>query len=507
MLTCSQCGRTSSLGSTFCAYCGGAFPEVTVAEPTANQCPKCGAEDAGDKKFCGNCGANLEEARKPTPAPIQQVPASKHCTNCGAEIEAGYKFCSRCGNSVQAKAAEPITRQPAPVSDDRSEGAAVRTDQPSKPAPPPPAISQVRPVVDSSQTASSIPKLPYAPLTLFVFALISLIINVLAPVVWIAANQSFKAMRRDGTSHPQVGLLTAARVIGAVVTVCGVLIVGAAAILFPVFAQARLAAKRNVLLSEGKQASLAILMYANDFDDCQPQPEQWHHGEVVFPYIKNQKILDQFQYAYTGPLALTEIVDPTAEIMGFVPGVLAETSDKRVEAYADGHAKWNVNPPPITNDAICKNWIQTLHRTYGEENITEIFERDIHPGGKEVCTSIFQMTDKGDTDPTNLIKITTTGKEDTYTFSNGHYVSGSAAVGNVTFLIGGRTLDKPTFDKIAASIKDPDGRRIFDEINNRYEDSVAILSTAGQEDVIKCDDKALLVKTESGNLATYRVKN
>src|SRR5471030_1235714 len=40
-----------------------------------------------------------------------------------------------------------------------------------------------------------------------------------------------------------------------------------AAILFPVFAQAKLAAKKTVSLSNIKQINLASLMYANDYDD------------------------------------------------------------------------------------------------------------------------------------------------------------------------------------------------------------------------------------------------
>ena len=40
-----------------------------------------------------------------------------------------------------------------------------------------------------------------------------------------------------------------------------------AAILFPVFAQAKLAAKKTVALSNAKQISLASQMYMNDNDD------------------------------------------------------------------------------------------------------------------------------------------------------------------------------------------------------------------------------------------------
>jgi len=43
-----------------------------------------------------------------------------------------------------------------------------------------------------------------------------------------------------------------------------------AAILFPVFAQAKAAAKTSVAISNLKQAGLSIMMYANDADDDIP---------------------------------------------------------------------------------------------------------------------------------------------------------------------------------------------------------------------------------------------
>ena len=89
-----------------------------------------------------------------------------------------------------------------------------------------------------------------------------------------------------------------------------------AAILFPVFAQAKAAAKQSVCLSNVKQLDLAILMYSNDYDDGYPsgEPEafgywnlgytgwQWpcssnegeadclEWGNSVLPYTKNQGI-------------------------------------------------------------------------------------------------------------------------------------------------------------------------------------------------------------------------
>ena len=73
-----------------------------------------------------------------------------------------------------------------------------------------------------------------------------------------------------------------------------------AAILFPVFAQAKLAAKKSVCVSDQKQISLAMLMYTNDYDDLFPQGEtgddycplptcQPHltWSTFIYPYVKN----------------------------------------------------------------------------------------------------------------------------------------------------------------------------------------------------------------------------
>jgi len=68
-----------------------------------------------------------------------------------------------------------------------------------------------------------------------------------------------------------------------------------AAILFPVFAQAKIAAKKASDLSNVKQLSLGILMYGADVDDT--YPFCWGYGTdwlpwhmQVAPYIKNRQI-------------------------------------------------------------------------------------------------------------------------------------------------------------------------------------------------------------------------
>lgn len=77
-----------------------------------------------------------------------------------------------------------------------------------------------------------------------------------------------------------------------------------AAILFPVFAQAKAAAKKSSCLSNAKQYILASLMYSGDYEDTAPIV-QWTNtysvvppnadqaiGNILQPYIKNLDILN-----------------------------------------------------------------------------------------------------------------------------------------------------------------------------------------------------------------------
>jgi prepilin-type N-terminal cleavage/methylation domain-containing protein len=72
-----------------------------------------------------------------------------------------------------------------------------------------------------------------------------------------------------------------------------------AAILFPVFARARDAARKTQCVSNLKQLGTAILMYAQDYDEslvpvqtgvCQ-QPDSYSWGDLVQPYAKNTGLL------------------------------------------------------------------------------------------------------------------------------------------------------------------------------------------------------------------------
>ncbi|HWD39467.1 MAG TPA: prepilin-type N-terminal cleavage/methylation domain-containing protein [Fimbriimonas sp.] len=79
-----------------------------------------------------------------------------------------------------------------------------------------------------------------------------------------------------------------------------------AAILFPVFAQAKRAAKVTVDVSNTKQIALGLAMYANDYDDLWPTTVQYNLGcggpwvgppdwwvsilQMTYPYVKNTDV-------------------------------------------------------------------------------------------------------------------------------------------------------------------------------------------------------------------------
>lgn len=68
-----------------------------------------------------------------------------------------------------------------------------------------------------------------------------------------------------------------------------------AAILFPVFAQAKDAAKKTQSLSNVKQIGLGAIMYAGDHDDVVPLAIEWNNWTIwtqsVQPYLKNWNIM------------------------------------------------------------------------------------------------------------------------------------------------------------------------------------------------------------------------
>src|SRR5687768_14150296 len=88
-----------------------------------------------------------------------------------------------------------------------------------------------------------------------------------------------------------------------------------AAILFPVFAQAREKARQSACLSNCKQIGLAVMMYAEDYD--QSYPMYTHHPkhapmwyEMVQPYVKNRDV-------FVCPSVRVRLSQPPKELAGW----------------------------------------------------------------------------------------------------------------------------------------------------------------------------------------------
>ncbi|MBU0609791.1 MAG: DUF1559 domain-containing protein [Armatimonadetes bacterium] len=69
-----------------------------------------------------------------------------------------------------------------------------------------------------------------------------------------------------------------------------------AAILFPVFAKAREKARQSSCLSNTKQIGLAVMQYAQDYDERMPmtytQNPNTNWAQNIAPYAKNNQVLD-----------------------------------------------------------------------------------------------------------------------------------------------------------------------------------------------------------------------
>jgi type II secretory pathway pseudopilin PulG len=94
-----------------------------------------------------------------------------------------------------------------------------------------------------------------------------------------------------------------------ILLLAGIAIMGA--ILFPVFAQARERARQASCMSNIRQLSLAMQMYAQDYDDRLPLRARWM--DSLLPYTKNEALLHcpsvrpggqtSYGYAFNSPLA------------------------------------------------------------------------------------------------------------------------------------------------------------------------------------------------------------
>lgn len=99
------------------------------------------------------------------------------------------------------------------------------------------------------------------------------------------------------------------------------------------FAAMRDEVERRDALQRGKQAALALLMYANENDDVMPGPND-DVVKLMDPYIKNAAAVAGFVYTFRGG-TITGVEKPAETEIGYVQG-----PGGRAIVYLDGHVVW-----------------------------------------------------------------------------------------------------------------------------------------------------------------------
>jgi hypothetical protein len=85
-------------------------------------------------------------------------------------------------------------------------------------------------------------------------------------------------------------------------------------------------------ISNAKQAAVAILIFAADYDGMSPSGNDWK--EKLMPYTKNAEILKDFVLLLPG-VNLDKLTKPAETVLGILT-----TSHGTAVAYADGHVIW-----------------------------------------------------------------------------------------------------------------------------------------------------------------------
>ncbi|MGQ9488998.1 MAG: DUF1559 family PulG-like putative transporter [Armatimonadota bacterium] len=133
-----------------------------------------------------------------------------------------------------------------------------------------------------------------------------------------------------------------------------------AAILFPVFAQARDKARQTSDLSNLKQIGLAVQMYAQDYDETMAPAEGWRPDiqadpgqfvtwmALVFPYTKNHQIFRSPKYALLFPESIANWLN-----YGLHGSIAQGTPGNRVIpiSYAAVNLRWSTWPHRTTVSA------------------------------------------------------------------------------------------------------------------------------------------------------------
>ncbi|HEY3414768.1 MAG TPA: hypothetical protein VGM51_17145 [Armatimonadota bacterium] len=129
----------------------------------------------------------------------------------------------------------------------------------------------------------------------------------------------------------------------------GAFVVGLLRMPKAVMENARTAAQRTQILSNGKQIALGVIMWSQDHGDNLPAAGG-SLKETLGPYLKNDAVFEPvggagntFVYTLNGG-SLNDIKDPANTMLGYIPAPGGYGVD-----YADGHVQWQTElpkPPP-----------------------------------------------------------------------------------------------------------------------------------------------------------------
>jgi prepilin-type N-terminal cleavage/methylation domain-containing protein len=148
-----------------------------------------------------------------------------------------------------------------------------------------------------------------------------------------------------------------------------------AAILFPVFAQAKAAAKKTQALSNVKQITLGSIMYSDDHDDtyalgcgyCWWYPSDGGWSWDTQPYIKNLPILKDPSDTIGTALYQTWMAQSTAEISFASNGVIMWTGTQNENVGISGMVQGQEINGVTTRCGVGNNW----GGSYGQSVVKE----------------------------------------------------------------------------------------------------------------------------------------
>ncbi|MEA3376451.1 MAG: DUF1559 domain-containing protein [Armatimonadota bacterium] len=161
-----------------------------------------------------------------------------------------------------------------------------------------------------------------------------------------------------------------------------------AAMLFPVFSQAREKARQTSCLSNMKQIGLAMMMYMDDYDDqfckvtCSQGPAPYKWFDPIDPYLKNKQILfcpslrgqsdkgtPKTDYVLNGCFAQgahrAMFDDPSAQIM---------VAEREASRPREGYRPW-------PNDGVSWDDLSTYAHGATPHNHFNHLSHDRHNGG------------------------------------------------------------------------------------------------------------------------------